>query len=170
MNEREVGPPVPDRLADRLVTRWPAARPFVIVGSVAVIAGGVTAALTRPTDFELGSWLAAYLVLVGGVAQIALGLGQAWLADQPPRAAVVRSEVASWNLGSAATIVGSLASVPLVTTVGGAATFVALALFFRAARSGGPELRWPRLLYLGLIAIVMISTPVGLALAWIRHG
>src|SRR3546814_20131767 len=47
--------------------------------------------------FEHGSWLAAYLVLVGGVAQIALGGGQAWLADRVPRARTTRTEAWSWN-------------------------------------------------------------------------
>ncbi|HRW41812.1 MAG TPA: hypothetical protein P5193_09740, partial [Microthrixaceae bacterium] len=85
--------------AEILLERWPSARPFVVVGAVAVVAGGAVAAVTRPTGFELGPWLAAFLVLVGGVAQIALGAGQAWVADRVPASATVRSELAVWNVG-----------------------------------------------------------------------
>ena len=105
--------PPPSSVANPLISHWRAARPFVGIGAVLITAGGLVAAITHPTDFELGSWLAAYLVLVGGVAQIALGLGQSWLAEQTPRPATVRAEVASWNVAVAATIVGSLASAPL---------------------------------------------------------
>ena len=41
--------------------------------------GGAVAAVSDPFSFEQGSWLAAFLVLVGGVVQIALGAGQAAL-------------------------------------------------------------------------------------------
>jgi hypothetical protein len=153
-----------------LIARWPAVRPFLVIGSVCTIAGGVVAAVTRPTGFELGSWLAAYLVLVGGVAQIALGVGQAWLADEPPRQTEVRAEVATWNLGVVATVVGSLVPAPIVTTLGGIASVLALGLFLAGVRKAGSASRWARILYRGVAAIVLTSIPVGLALAWIRHG
>jgi hypothetical protein len=155
---------------DAFVARWPAMRPFLGIGSVSVVAGGLVAALTRPTGFELGSWLAAYLVLVGGVAQIALGTGQAWLADEPPRATAVNAEVATWNLGVAATVVGTLAAAPVVTTLGGIATALALVLFLVGVRMPGPAPRWALIVYRWVVAIVLVSIPVGLALAWIRHG
>jgi hypothetical protein len=156
--------------ADELVSRWSAARPFLVIGSVCIVAGGGVAAITRPTEFELGSWLAAYLVLVGGVAQIAFGVGQAWLAEDSPRPGEVRAEVATWNVGVVATIVGTLTPAPIVTTLGGVATVVALALFLLGVRRPGAAPRWAQILYRGVAAIVLISTPVGLTLAWIRHG
>lgn len=155
---------------DDMLVRWPAVRPFLVVGSACTIVGGVVAAVTRPTGFELGSWLAAYLVLVGGVAQIALGVGQAWLADERPRQTEVRAEVATWNLGVVATVVGTLVSMPIVTTLGGIASVVALALFLAGVRRAGSARQWARILYRGVAAMVLVSTPVGLALAWIRHG
>ena len=54
---------------DRLLACWSVVGPFVLVGSVCIVAGGLVAAVSRPSGFELGSWLAAYLVLVGGVAE-----------------------------------------------------------------------------------------------------
>lgn len=153
-----------------LIARWPAARPFVVVGSVCTIAGGLVAAVTRPTGFELGSWLAAYLVLVGGVAQIALGVGQAWLAGEPPRQTEVRAEAVTWNLAVVATVAGTLVPAPILTTLGGIATVVALGRFLAGVRTAGAASRTARTLYRGFAAIVLVSTPVGLALAWIRHA
>jgi len=64
----------------------------------------------------------------------------------------------------------SLASAPFVTAVGAVAIVVALVLFLRGVGNGATSARWPRMLYRGVIAVVLISTPVGLALAWVRHG
>lgn len=158
------------RSESELIARWPAVRPFLVVGSVCIVAGGVVAAVTRPTGFELGSWLAAYLVLVGGVAQIGLGTGQAWLAQAPPRWEEVRTEVVAWNLSVVATVVGTLLAAPIVTTVGGIALVVALGRFLVGVRTTGAGSRLVRVAYRGLTAIVLVSTPVGLVLAWIRHG
>jgi hypothetical protein len=154
----------------KLVARWPAARPFVVIGSASIVAGGLVAAATRPAGFELGSWLAAYLVLVAGVAQIALGGGQAWMAQAPPRSSAVRAEAWWWNFGAAATIAGSLAAMPLITTAGGAASIVALALFLRGVRAHATGVGRLLSLYRGVVVIVMVSAPIGLALAWARHG
>jgi hypothetical protein len=155
---------------DRLVVRWPVVRPFFLVGAVCVIAGGITAAVTRPTAFELGSWLAAYLVLVGGVAQITLGAGQAWVAVEPPGQRIVTAEIAAWNVGIVCTIVGTLVGAPVVTTLGGVASVVALGTFIRAVRNADAGFALIRTIYRWVTAIVLIGIPVGLALAWIRHG
>lgn len=82
-----------------LAERWRAACAFVVIGAVFVVAGGLVAAVSGPTDFEQGSWLAAYLVLVGGVAQMVLGAGQAWLAVRIPPGRSTRIEAWSWNIG-----------------------------------------------------------------------
>lgn len=159
-----------DRSDSELIARWPAVRPFLVVGSVCIVAGGLVAAITRPTGFELGSWLAAYLVLVGGVAQIGLGVGQAWLAQAPPSGVEVRNEAVVWNLSVLATVVGTLLASPILTTVGGIALVVALGLFLAGVRATGGASRTVGAVYRGLTAIVLVSTPVGLVLAWVRHG
>lgn len=65
-----------DTTAAELAERWRAASVLVSIGSACVVAGGLVAAVTGPTDFDHRSWLSVYLVLVGGVAQIALGILQ----------------------------------------------------------------------------------------------
>jgi hypothetical protein len=153
-----------------LVTRWPAIRPFLAVGAASIVAGGVTAAVTRPTGFELGSWMAAYLVLVAGVAQIALGVGQARLARDVPDRAEVRIELLSWNASVILTIVGTLVGAPVVTTLGALALVFALLRFLAGVRTPAAPSNVSLALFRIVLTIVAISTPVGIALAWIRHG
>lgn len=155
-----------DRLGGRLVERWPAAWPFFGIGSLSIIAGGFVAAVTRPTGFDLGSWLAAFLVLVGGVAQLVLGLGQAWMAAEHPRPSVVAAEILLWNIGMALTVVGSLTSIPVVTTIGAPLVIAALVLFLLGVRNAIGGVRWPLLLYRSVTVIVLVSTPIGVVLAW----
>jgi hypothetical protein len=146
-------------------------RAFVILGVVSIVVGGLVAALARPTDFAEGSWLAAYLVLVGGVAQIALGTGQAGIARRPPSPRRLAVELTAWNVGLFGVVLGTLGPFVIVTMAGGLATTVALAGFLGGVRRSGTAL--PVLvarLYRGLAALVLVSTPIGMAIAWSRHG
>ena len=146
-----------------------AALPFVAVGGVAIVVGGLVAAVTGPTDFDEGSWLAAYLVLVGGVALIALGVGQASFAARPPSSSTIAGQLAAWILSTAGVVVGTLASVPALTAVGGGVLVAALVSFVASVRGSdiGGRLVW---LYRGTIVILLVSIPIGLVLAWQRHG
>lgn len=152
-----------------LLARWSSAQPFVIIGSVLITTGGIVAAITRPASFEAGSWVAAYLVLVGGVAQIALGVGQAWISGAVPTASLVWKQAVAWNLGGALVVAGTLITVPILTSVGGVMLAVALALFLVGLRETGPVPSWAVITYRGLAGFVLLSVPVGLVLAWLRH-
>jgi hypothetical protein len=156
---------------------WPAsararaytALPFLAIGTACVIAGGFVAAITAHAPTEHASWVAAYLVLVAGVAQVALGAGQALLARRRPSARLVVGELVTWNLGNAAVIVGTVAGVTVVVDVGGAALVVALVLLL-AATTGRRRTGWPLWVFRGLIVVVLVSIPVGLVLAELRPG
>jgi hypothetical protein len=50
------------------------ARPFVILGAGAVVAGGLVAAASSVAPSAHASWAAGYLVLVAGVAQVLPGV------------------------------------------------------------------------------------------------
>lgn len=162
-------PPVPDGLVV-LHARWPAMRPFVIVGGTCVLVGGLVAAVSRPTEFGLGSWVAAYLVLVGGVGQVSLGVGRSWLACEAASPRRTVAEAALWNIGLAGTLVGSLRSAFAATALGGAFTAAALVLFLFGIRRTRPGHRALTLAYRGLVTLILVSTPVGLSLAWVRHA
>ncbi|MDN5892737.1 MAG: hypothetical protein L0H93_01825, partial [Nocardioides sp.] len=135
-------------------------------GGAQIVAGGRGAALTGPRDIHKGSWLAAYLVLVGGVAQCALGRTQASLAPTPAPGQVARVQYASWNIGNLLVVVGSLTSEPYVVDVGGLLLLPALVVAaLTTRRSRGGVVLWGFRAVLLLLAVTM---PIGLALAHLR--
>lgn len=138
---------------------------FPIIGVGCVIAGGLTAAVTAHTPSEHATWAAAYLVLVAGVAQVALGAGQARLADQQPSSVWLIGELATWNLGNALVIAGTVAGLTPLVDIGGLLLVVALALFASVGRRQTHRLL---VLYRAVIAVVLVSIPVGLVIANVR--
>lgn len=153
--------PVPASLSPR----WSAAFPFVALGTACVVAGGLVAAAVATAPSQLGSWAAAYLVLVGGVAQVALGAGQALLASRSPGRRAVAAELAGWNAGNAAVIAGTLLSATWLADVGGVVLVAVLALALAGVRGAVRQPAWPLHLYRALIALVLVSIPVGLVIA-----
>jgi hypothetical protein len=147
-----------------LAQRWPSAAAFVVTGSIVIIAGGMTSAATAGAPSYLASWAVAYLVLVVGVAQIALGFGQALLTSEPPSGRMVAGEWAVFNLGNAAVLAGSLLSMPALTSIGSALLLGALAALFWAVR-GSTSAGWLRYEYWFLIAILFVSVFIGLLIA-----
>lgn len=145
--------------------RW-----FLALGSVGVVGGGIVAAVTGPTDFERGSWVAAYLVLVVGVAQILLGAGLAWLPTAVAEHTARIALLVGWNLAAAAVVAGTLISAPVLTSIGGVITVASLVGFVVAVARSRPEFSGWTLLYRALALFVLLSTPVGLLLAWIRRS
>ena len=146
--------------------------PFLVIGTACVIAGGLVAAATAPNPSEHGSWAAAYLVLVAGVAQIGLGAGQAMLGGRASQRTVL-AEIAGWNLGNAAVLAGTLAGVGFVVDLGGAALLVVLVLLLRGALTSGATPsdggRWLMRGYCALLVLLIASIPVGLVLERIQH-
>jgi hypothetical protein len=136
------------------------------MGTICVISGGLVAAVTAPIHSEGGAWAAAYLVLVGGVAQIALGTGQVLLAAQAPAVAFARVQVAAWTLGGAAVIGGTLSRTLVVADLGSALLLVTLVMSLRAVRHAhtGRAIWW----YRALVLILVVSMPTGLLLARLR--
>ena len=150
----------PHELAARLQT----AVPFVLVASLALVGAGLISAAAAFSPSYHASWAVAYLVLVVGVSQLVLGLGQALLAPEPPTARTVRFEWASYNLGNAGILLGTLANRQLLTVVGSILLAIALVLLYSQAR-GTTRAGWPVHAYRALLAILFISIPVGLLVA-----
>lgn len=139
---------------------------FVGVGTALVVVGGLVSAVTAPLNLTDGSWLAAYLVLVCGVAQCAIGLAQEHLGTRRLSASVGWAQFACWNLGNASVIVGTVVGGPAFVDVGGLLLLVALAISLHAIRrTSRTLLGWGyRLVVLTLAA----SIPVGIVLAYLR--
>ena len=132
------------------------------------VAGGLTSAVTASVPTQASAWTVAYLVLVGGFAQLALGLGQSALAAAEPSWRLIGIQLAAFNLGNVAVVVGTLLRMPLIVDAGGALLLVALALFVWGVR--GNTRKAPLVLYgYRFVALVLlVSIPIGLALAHIR--
>lgn len=157
-------------VTQELPAAWRSGIAFVAVGSAAIVVGGLVAAVTRPTGFDEGPWVAAFLVLVVGVAQILVGGGQAALVADAPSRATLSVELATWNLACAATVIGTLIASPQLTTLGGVALIASLVVFLAAVLKHGARPGWVRTVYVAVVGFVLLSTPVGLVLAWVRHG
>lgn len=144
---------------------------FLAVGSVCVIAGGFLPAVTAPVASEHTSWAAAYLVLVGGVAQIGLGVGQAMFTARRT-APVLAIQLVGWNLGNAFVLLGTLLALGALVDLGGALLLVALSFLARGlSRGAAPATgarRYARRGYQLLVLVVLVSIPVGLVLARVR--
>lgn len=143
--------------------------PFRIIGAAWIIVGGLTAAVTGPLDWSDGSWAAAFSVLIGGVAQYTIGVVQAALASTRPSRRMVVAELATWNGGCVAVILGTVVTTPLIVYAGGLLLVVALVLLILTVR-GNAEPRWALWLYRGLLVVILVSIPIGLTLAQLRAG
>lgn len=146
-------------------------------GICSVVLGGLVAAVTEPLGLAHGSWLAAYLVLVGGVAQAAMGQARFRRSEAMPRRGW--AQFGCWNLGNLLVIVATLAGAPLVVDLGSALLVIALVIAWRAARPGvgsaaRPATGWGSPLvdhaYRTLLLVLAVSIPVGMALSQLRHS
>jgi hypothetical protein len=123
------------------------------------------AAVDSATPFGHGAWLAAYLVLVGGVSQVALGPGRFAVGLPRPSPRVTRAQLMLWNAGGVLVPAGVLAGAPGIVTAGSVALLAALALFATGIRSVRRAHRTRALGYATLLAGLAVSVVVGSALA-----
>lgn len=148
-------------------------------GICCVVLGGLVAAATGPLDLARGSWLAAYLVLVGGVAQWAMGRARTRSSDVTQSRRWGWTQLCCWNLGNAAVIGGTLAGEPLLVDTGSVLLVVALAIALHTARpaAGAPArpvaARVPAVVdwaYRALLLVLAVSIPVGMVLSHLRNS
>lgn len=154
---------------------------LTVIGWCCVVLGGLVAAVTGPLGLTDGSWLAAYLVLVGGVAQVAMGAARTWCRQDAQRSSWAWTQIGTWNLGNVAVIGGTVVGEPVAVDLGSMLLFVALAIALHAARPSAlfagdaraavalaprPVL-WG---YRALLVVLLVSIPVGMVLAHVRHG
>ncbi|MEO6886061.1 MAG: hypothetical protein ABI232_07230 [Jatrophihabitantaceae bacterium] len=145
----------------------PAHRWFVLLGGACVIGGGLVSAAMAPAATYHSSWAVAYIVLVAGVAQVALGLGQAGLVGEDLPRWVLRSELVGWNLGNAAVVAGTLLDVTLALYVGCALLVAALGLVLYAIRNAQPGRTLVTIR--AIVVLLLISMPVGVVLQAATH-
>jgi hypothetical protein len=144
-----------------------AARPFVLLGGACVIGGGLVSAAAAPSASYHSSWAVAYIVLIAGVAQAALGLGQSTLAGGTVAGRTVLAELLAWNLGNAAVVAGTLLDLAPLLYLGCALLIAALALVLYAIRHAPPGrvLLTTRV----IVAVLLVSMPIGIVLQALTH-
>lgn len=140
------------------------ATPFVLVGSLCVVAGGMVAAVTARAPTEHSSWTAAYLVLVAGVAQVGLGGGMASVPGCLPSARMVGVQLAMWNGGNTAVVAGTLADCVWLIDVGGVLLVATLVLSALVTRNASFR-NWWWISFRVFQAVLLVSVPIGLMLA-----
>jgi hypothetical protein len=143
--------------------------------ALASLAAAAVALVLRVVDpFAHGNWLIAYLVLVGFLAQLLLGLGQAALLSAcdatPPTKRVRRAQALLWNVGVVAVPLGVLAETRLAVVVGSISMIAALISLTRTARpalaTAFARRLWSGWGYASLLAAMGACTLIGTALAW----
>jgi heme/copper-type cytochrome/quinol oxidase subunit 4 len=137
-------------------------------GAAAVLAGGGLSAASAPRASYLTSWATAYLVLVVGVVQIALGIGVDQLTGHQPSTRPLTIAFLLFNLGNAATIGGTIAKHTAggnthLVDLGGLLIGLAMLLFIHLVRRAA-KTKW-LLAYRVLVALVLLSSLIGMVLA-----
>jgi hypothetical protein len=143
------------------------ARAFTVLGTIAIVGGGLLSAAIAPAPSYHGSWAVAYIVLVAGVAQIVLGVGQASVTGGRVDAAVLTIEAVLLNAGAAATVVATIVDIPVMLYAAAAAQVVAIILFLVTTRHSR---RGMVLTSMRIVAIVMlVATPTGIVIQALTH-
>lgn len=141
--------------------------PFAATGLLAIVTGGLIAAVTAHAPTQPWTWASAYMVLVAGLAQIIFGIGQSALttASLPP--ALIAAEWLALNLGNAGVVGGTLAQQPWIIAAGTALFALALALYVGGVRRA----RYPRvaIAYRVILGVLFISSLTGLGLSIVLH-
>ena len=137
-------------------------------GAAAVVAGGGLSAASASHASYLTSWATAYLVLVVGAVQIALGLGVDHLTARRPPMRPLMVAFLLFNIGNAATIGGTVAKHTaggntLLVDFGGFLIVLAMLLFIYLVR-GAAKTKW-LLGFRVLVSLVLLSSLIGLFLA-----
>jgi hypothetical protein len=146
---------------------------YACAGASFLIAGAGVAAWNSVHPLDHGWWLASFLALVGGIAQLLLGAGQRALAELPSlgRAhhATLR-QAALWNAGTLLVPLGVLADVRLPVVAGSLVLLAALVRLAVDLRRADPPPARPvahrRAPFVSLLAFLAVSVLVGTVLAW----
>lgn len=143
--------------------QWGSAIPFATVAALAVIGGGLIAAAVAHDPTRHAVWMVAYLILVVGVAQFALGIGQALLAVEKPPAGLLAIQCGIFNIGNTGVIAGTLFDCFPIVAAGGLLLIAALALFLYGVRNTHGH----RLLYAyqAVLVVICVSAIIGVVLA-----
>jgi hypothetical protein len=142
--------------------------PFAVIAGISIIAAGFLSAITAFSPGYTASWAVAYLILVVGVAQLALGVGQAWITEKAPSKGLIIAQIITFNLANAATIGGTvIASIALVY-FGAALFIIALGLFLWGTRIVKSKSTFIVYGFRAIVVFLIVSAGVGLVIASVK--
>lgn len=142
--------------------------PFIVVGGLSLVGGGVVSAASAGGPSYYSAWAVAYLVLVCGVAQLVLGLGQSSLASTAPSPRLLAAQVVALNVSNAAVLLGTLAGIPVVTYLGAGLLVLALVLFIWGVRGHQARNAWLVWAFRAMVVVLLVSAPIGLVISHVR--
>lgn len=142
--------------------------PFLTLGGISLILGGVVSAASAGSPSYTSAWAVAYLVLVGGMAQLVLGTGQAELASKRLPAGLLAAEAALLNVSTVAVLLGTILTVPALTYAGAGLLLVTLVAFIWAVRGASQHLPWLLWAFRIMVVVLLVSAPIGLVIAHSR--
>lgn len=140
---------------------------FVTLGVLAILAGGFLSAFSAKKPSRLVSWASAYLVLIVGLAQAAIGMILYAVVSDPVVYLVVIGFV-TYNLGSAAVVTGTLLKKRdekyrwLVDVGGGLLVVSMLSLAMLVQKA---VLSWQLVALYIIIVVILVTMPLGLVLS-----
>lgn len=137
---------------------------FTVTGMVFVIAGAFVAAATGPLEWSKGSWLSAFMVLVCGVAVMAIGIAQ----QHSPAPISMRTrlvQLVGWLVANALVAVGALTETTVVTAIGSILLFAVLLLTVWVGRAIAATRHVWAYLYVAILLILAVSIPIGMVLS-----
>jgi len=112
---------------------------FFGLGIAFLVIAAFVAGIYAAGGWSSGRWLALHLAFVGGVSQLVLGASQffvcAFLATTPPPRALVRGQLAAWNLGTVLVAAGVTSRSDVMTDAGAALLVIGLVLLVAGLRS-----------------------------------
>ena len=138
------------------------ATPFRITGIIAILVAGVVAAAIAHHPTMPLVWMVAYLVLVAGVVQYALGTAQAALMRQPLAMPVLWGLWLLLNVGQLLVVVASLQGNFMLLLAGTLLYDLAMLWFALTVRNGQSGLL--RIGYWILVIVMFISSLTGVVL------
>lgn len=148
-------------IALRLWERRAVATPFALAGALSIVAGGVLASvIAAPAPTRHGVWAVAFLILVLGVGQLVLGAGLTLLPAEPAGTRVAVVGCTLFSAAGVAIMTGVVSGYIVVFDIGAALMFGTLVLFLFGVRHGGHR-GWPLYGYRLVIAVLLVSIPIG---------
>jgi hypothetical protein len=146
---------------------------YACAGASFLLGGAGVAAWNSVHPVDQGWWLASFLMLVGGIAQVLLGAGQRTVAR--PRSPVHAHramiwQASLWNAGTLLVPLGVMTDVRLPVVAGSCALMTALARLAVALWHAGPppgeRVERLRASFVSLLVFLAVSVLVGTILAW----